>query len=100
MMDIQTAVFQNQSMLWQHHTQPQTVSPRSQSQENESSVTSGHRSTEVMNRLTQKLAEQSENPDRVAAIKAKIANGTFQVDTGKIADQLIWGERIALLGNQ
>ena len=38
--------------------------------------------------------------DRVAAIKAQIAEGTFEIDAGKIADKLLWGERIAALSNK
>jgi flagellar biosynthesis anti-sigma factor FlgM len=98
-MDIQTSVFQNYTTVGQSRVDPQPQQVKSQQSEKGSPSVSGHHATEVMDRLTQKLVEQSDNSDKVAAIKAKIAAGTFEIDAGKIADKLLWGERIAAMSD-
>ncbi len=58
---------------------------------------SGSHSMDVIDRLTQKLKVQSENPDKVAALKEKIASGSFEIDPAKIAEKLLWGEQVAAM---
>ena len=97
-MDIQTSIFHanrgvEQEQMKAHLPPAESATTEKRAVLQERGV--GNRSVEVMDRLTQKLVNQSENTDRVEAIKAKIAAGTFEIDPGKIADKLLWGERIA-----
>ncbi len=95
-MDIQASLFQSHSAIGQQHNnlQSRPDSTKPQNREGSSHIPGNH-SAQVMERLTGKLIAQSENPDKVAEIKAKIAAGTFEIDPGKIADKFLWGERIA-----
>ena len=56
--------------------------------------------TGAVSRLTEKLMSEVEQPDRVAAIKAQIAEGSFEINPEKIADKLLWGERIAVMSER
>lgn len=99
-MDIQTSVFQNYAAAGQSRVDQQPPQQtKSQQSEKGPSTVSGHHATDVMNHLTQRLVDQSDNPDKVAAIKEKIAAGTFEIDADKIADKLLWGERVAAMAD-
>ncbi len=55
--------------------------------------------TTSIERLSQKLINDSnaEQTEKIAEIKAKIAAGTFEIDTAKIADRFLEQERMLLL---
>ena len=55
------------------------------------------RSTEIFNQLQEKLVEQNEHPEKVTQIKEQIAQGIFEIDPAKIANELIWCERLLAL---
>ncbi|MBT5635658.1 MAG: flagellar biosynthesis anti-sigma factor FlgM [Gammaproteobacteria bacterium] len=104
-MDIQTSLFQASNAFSQKRVESESRSDSSttgfsRELNQHADKPAGMQSVAVIDRLTEKLVQQSEQPDRVAAIKAQIAEGTFEIDAGKIADKLLWGERIAALSNK
>lgn len=104
-MDIQTSIFPsgntlNQKRIGGEVATHSTVTEGTSEPTKPTNRQVGQQSVELIERLSRKMAQQLEQPDRVAAIKAEMANGTFKVDTGAIADQLLWGERIAALSER
>ncbi len=57
----------------------------------------GRHSVNVIEGLTQKLVADTHRNDRVAEIRERLAAGTFEIDAEKVADRLLWGERIEQL---
>ncbi len=102
-MDIQNSVFQANSALGHQRIEMGANGTKdlNQSKDEEISAKSGsigNHSLEVIDRLTNKLKSQSVvNSEKVERLKAQIAEGTFEINTQKIADSFLWGERIATL---
>ncbi len=98
-MEIQSPPFQS------HLIQPsknQTTKADEDSNTNNSQAknnTVSQHPTISIERLSQKLTNDSnvEQAERIAEIKAKVAAGTFEIDTTKIADRFLEQERMLLL---
>ncbi|HIJ21976.1 MAG: flagellar biosynthesis anti-sigma factor FlgM [Gammaproteobacteria bacterium] len=74
----------------------QSGSVAEESKEHQAQTTAsfqGH-ATEAFNRLHQQLSTQNEHAEKVARIKQEIADGSFYIDSGKIAEELLRGEQM------
>lgn len=65
-----------------------------------SSTEVGRHSSTVIDAMVQKMKAEMDQSEKVARLKEQVASGQFEVNTTKIADQLIFGERIALMSEQ